>query len=131
MQITCEYTDRHAGIQGELHVGKLSLIDLAGSERASRTNNRGMRMIEGANINKSLLALGNCINALHENHTSGKSNYVPYRDSKLTRLLKDSLGGNCQTVMIANIGPSIKHFEDTHNTLKYANRAKNIKTSAT
>ena len=87
-------------------------------------------MIEGANINKSLLALGNCINALHENNTSGKNNYVPYRDSKLTRLLKDSLGGNCQTVMIANIGPSIKHFEDTHNTLKYANRAKNIKTSA-
>jgi kinesin family protein 18/19 len=113
-----------------VHVGKLSLIDLAGSERASRTNNRGMRMIEGANINKSLLALGNCINALHENHTSGKNNYVPYRDSKLTRLLKDSLGGNCQTVMIANLGPSIKNFEDTHNTLKYANRAKNIKTSA-
>ena len=87
-------------------------------------------MIEGANINRSLLALGNCINALHENHTSGKQNYIPYRDSKLTRLLKDSLGGNCQTVMIANICPSIKHFEDTHNTLKYANRAKNIKTSA-
>jgi kinesin family protein 18/19 len=130
MQITCEYSDKHAGVQGQVHVGKLSLIDLAGSERASRTNNRGMRMIEGANINKSLLALGNCINALHENHTSGKNNYVPYRDSKLTRLLKDSLGGNCQTVMIANLGPSIKHFEDTHNTLKYANRAKNIKTSA-
>ena len=72
MQITCEYSNKHAGIQGELHVGKLSLIDLAGSERASRTNNRGMRMIERANINKSLLALGNCINALHENHTSGK-----------------------------------------------------------
>ena len=130
MQIICEYTDRHSGISGEIHVGKLSLIDLAGSERASRTNNRGMRMIEGANINKSLLALGNCINALHENHTSGRTNYIPYRDSKLTRLLKDSLGGNCRTVMIANISPSMKQFEDTHNTLKYANRAKNIKTSA-
>jgi kinesin family protein 18/19 len=129
MQITTEFTERHSGVQGELHVGKLSLIDLAGSERASRTQNRGMRMIEGANINKSLLALGNCINALHENHTKEKQNYVPYRDSKLTRLLKDSLGGNCQTVMIACIGPSIRHFEDTHNTLKYANRAKNIKTS--
>jgi kinesin family protein 18/19 len=105
------------------------MIDLAGSERASRTNNRGMRMIEGANINRSLLALGNCINALHENHTNNKQNFIPYRDSKLTRLLKDSLGGNCQTVMIANICPSIKHYEDTHNTLKYANRAKNIKTS--
>ena len=72
MQITCEFTDKHAGLQGQLTVGKLSLIDLAGSERASRTNNRGMRMIEGANINRSLLALGNCINALHENHTNSR-----------------------------------------------------------
>lgn len=87
-------------------------------------------MIEGANINKSLLSLGNCITALHDNHTSGRTNYIPYRDSKLTRLLKDSLGGNCRTVMIANISPSMKQFEDTLNTLKYANRAKNIKTSA-
>ena len=105
------------------------MIDLAGSERASRTNNRGIRMIEGANINRSLLALGNCINALHENSTKSQTNYIPYRDSKLTRLLKDSLGGNCRTVMIANIGPSNLNFEDTHNTLKYANRAKNIKTN--
>lgn len=69
---------------------KLSLCDLAGSERAAETNNRGMRMIEGANINRSLLALGNCINSLIE---PGKKDYVNYRDSKLTRLLKDSLGG--------------------------------------
>ena len=86
-------------------------------------------MIEGANINRSLLALGNCINALHENSMSGKSNYIPYRDSKLTRLLKDSLGGNCQTTMIANIAGANSFFEETHNTLKYANRAKNIKTN--
>ena len=130
LQIICEHTLKNSGITGEIQTGKLSLIDLAGSERASRTNNKGQRMIEGANINRSLLSLGNCINALHENHATGKTNYIPYRDSKLTRLLKDSLGGNCRTVMIANVSPSVKQFEDTHNTLKYANRAKNIKTSA-
>jgi kinesin family protein 18/19 len=85
-------------------------------------------MIEGANINRSLLALGNCINMLHENNVKNQQNYIPFRDSKLTRLLKDSLGGNCRTVMIANIAPSSSNYEDTHNTLKYANRAKNIKT---
>lgn len=128
LQIICEHKDKDAGISTELRTGKLSLIDLAGSERASKTNNRGIRMIEGANINKSLLALGNCINALHENNSKNQQNYIPFRDSKLTRLLKDSLGGNCRTVMIANISPSNQTFEETHNTLKYANRAKNIKT---
>lgn len=117
--------------QGEKHgkskkIGKLSLIDLAGSERASTTQNKGIRLIEGANINRSLLALGNCINALA---TAGHGSFVPYRDSKLTRLLKDSLGGNCRTVMIANISPASSQFEETINTLKYANRAKNIKTN--
>jgi len=103
-------------------------------------------MIEGANINKSLLALGNCITMLSDqSEKSGRTNHIPYRDSKLTRLLKvilhllalvnllnsqDSLGGNCRTVMIANVTPSGASFEDTHNTLKYANRAKNIKTNA-
>ena len=110
----------------EWKIGKLSLIDLAGSERASVTRNRGERLIEGANINRSLLALGNCINALC---THGNRAHIPYRDSKLTRLLKDSLGGSCRTVMIANISPSSLSIEDTHNTLKYANRAKNIKVS--
>jgi kinesin family protein 18/19 len=108
---------------------KLSLIDLAGSERAIQTNNRGIRMLEGANINRSLLALGNCINSLVD---SGKREaYVNYRDSKLTRLLKDSLGGNCRTVMIANISPASSNFEETLNTLKYASRARNIKTKVT
>jgi kinesin family protein 18/19 len=124
-----EHKDKDAGIQAEVRTGKLSLIDLAGSERASKTHNRGIRMVEGANINRSLLALGNCINALHENNSKGKADFIPFRDSKLTRLLKDSLGGNCRTVMIANIGPSNLCYEDTHNTLKYANRAKNIKTT--
>ena len=128
-QIIAKHTEKGQGIHAEVNVGKLSLIDLAGSERASKTNNRGLRMIEGANINRSLLALGNCINALHENSLKGKENYIPYRDSKLTRLLKDSLGGNCRTVMIANIGGAHSSFEETHNTLKYANRAKNIKTN--
>lgn len=102
---------------------------MAGSERAAKTNNRGIRMIEGANINRSLLSLGNCINALVDNMKKGAKNHIPYRDSKLTRLLKDSLGGNSRTVMIANISPGNDSYEDTHNTLKYANRAKNIKTS--
>ena len=76
-------------------------------------------MIEGANINRSLLALGNVINSLYQ----GKP-HIPFRDSKLTRLLKDSLGGNCRTVMVANITPSSVHYEDTINTLKYATRVK-------
>lgn len=91
--------------QSEFIVGKLSLIDLAGSERARKTQNRGVRMIEGANINRSLLSLGNCINALSE----GKR-FIPYRDSKLTRLLKDSLGGNCMTLMIACISPCLVDY---------------------
>lgn len=103
----------------EVRTAKLSMIDLAGSERASATGCVGARFTEGANINKSLLALGNCINSLADGHR-----HIPYRDSKLTRLLKDSLGGNCRTVMIANVSPSSLSYEDTYNTLKYATRAK-------
>ena len=88
------------------------------------TGNKGARFREGSNINKSLLALGNCINALADG-----AKYIPYRNSKLTRLLKDSIGGNCRTVMIANVSPSSETFEDTFNTLKYADRAKKIKIS--
>ena len=107
---------------------KLSLIDLAGSERASATNNRGARLQEGANINKSLLALANCINALAAgDRPNGKKHNVKYRDSKLTHLLKSSLEGNCNLIVIANINPSHFTYEDSHNTLKYSNRAKNIK----
>jgi len=106
----------------------LSIIDLAGSERASATLNMGNRMKEGANINKSLLALGNCINALCLPPSRAGVQHIPYRDSKLTRLLKFSLGGNCRTVMIVCVSPCSVHLEDTGNTLKYANRAKNIVT---
>ena len=132
LQVAIEYKDKNSGIDFEVKYSKLSLIDLAGSERASATQNRGIRLIEGANINRSLLTLGNCINALCDALSKGiKKPYIPYRDSKLTRLLKDSLGGNARTVMIANVSPSINTFDDTYNTLKYANRAKNIKTVVT
>ena len=129
LQITCEQRDKTADTHHVVKIGKLSLIDLAGSERAAMTTNVGARMIEGANINRSLLALGNCINALAGN--AKQRGYIPYRDSKLTRLLKDSLGGNCRTVMICTVSPSHLYYEETLNTLKYANRAKNIKTTTT
>jgi len=108
-----------------MSVSKWSFIDLAGSERAGSTKNQGIHLKEGANINKSLLALGNCINVLSNNKRQGA--YIPYRDSKLTRLLKDSLGGNSITCMIACISPSSVAREETVNTLKYASRARNIK----
>lgn len=114
---------------GAKAIGKLALIDLAGSERATKTDNRGERLNEGANINRSLLALANCINALVGTGGRGHS-HVPYRDSKLTRLLKDSLGGSSCTCIITNVSPASDQFEETINTLKYANRAKNIKTKA-
>ncbi|CAI5454471.1 unnamed protein product [Caenorhabditis angaria] len=101
---------------------KLFMIDLAGSERASNTHNRGIRLKEGAAINRSLLALGNVINSL----ASKTTKYVNYRDSKLTRLLKDSLGGTARTCMIAHVTPSSLNFEETYNTLMYASRAMNI-----
>ncbi|XP_041660030.1 kinesin-like protein KIF18A [Cheilinus undulatus] len=126
-QIYLRQQDKTASLNPNVCVAKLSLIDLAGSERASATNAKGARFREGANINRSLLALGNVINALAD--PKSKKTHIPYRDSKLTRILKDSLGGNCRTVMIANISPSSKSYDDTCNTLKYANRAKEIKSS--
>ncbi|CAG9327589.1 unnamed protein product [Blepharisma stoltei] len=117
--------DRVTNTVLDVFQGKLSLIDLAGSERGNVTENRGMRLFEGSKINRSLLALANCINALGDK--SKKGFFVPYRDSKLTRMLKDSLGGNCKTVMISNISPASSQFEESANTLKYASRAKNIK----
>ncbi|TWW67965.1 kinesin-like protein KIF18A [Takifugu flavidus] len=126
-QIYLRQQDKTASLNHNVCIAKMSLIDLAGSERASATNAKGARLREGANINRSLLALGNVINALAD--PKSKKAHIPYRDSKLTRLLKDSLGGNCRTVMIANISPSSKSYDDTHNTLKYANRAKEIKSS--
>ncbi|WEW58923.1 tubulin-dependent ATPase kip3 [Emydomyces testavorans] len=128
LQINVAQKDRNADINEPHTMATLSIIDLAGSERASATKNRGERLIEGANINKSLLALGSCINALCDPR---KRNHVPYRNSKLTRLLKFSLGGNCKTVMIVCVSPSSHHFDETQNTLRYANRAKNIQTKVT
>ncbi|EON68481.1 hypothetical protein W97_07691 [Coniosporium apollinis CBS 100218] len=128
LQINVSQKDRNADVNEPHTMATLSIIDLAGSERASATKNRGERLLEGANINKSLLALGSCINALCDPR---KRNHVPYRNSKLTRLLKFSLGGNCRTVMIVCVSPSSAHFDETQNTLRYANRAKNIQTKVT
>ncbi|KAG8200752.1 hypothetical protein JTE90_022353 [Oedothorax gibbosus] len=104
---------------------KLHFVDLAGSERLKRTGATGERAREGISINCGLLALGNVISALGDKQR--KATHVPYRDSKLTRLLQDSLGGNSQTLMIACVSPSDRDFMETLNTLKYANRAKNIR----
>ncbi|KAI9545289.1 Kinesin-like protein kif3b [Dissostichus eleginoides] len=113
------------GVDGENHirVGKLNLVDLAGSERQTKTGAQGERLKEATKINLSLSALGNVISSL----VDGRSSHIPYRDSKLTRLLQDSLGGNARTVMVANIGPASYNLEETLTTLRYSNRAKNIK----
>ncbi len=105
---------------------KVSLVDLAGSERVKSTGATGSTLKEGANINKSLSALGNVINALVE-AGKGKGTFIPYRNSKLTRVLQDSLGGNSVTAMLAALSPAACNFEETLSTLKYANRAKAIK----
>ena len=107
----------------KIRMGKLNLVDLAGSERQSKTGATGERLKEATKINLSLSALGNVISAL----VDGRSGHIPYRDSKLTRLLQDSLGGNTKTVMVANIGPADYNYDETMSTLRYANRAKNIK----
>lgn len=121
---------------GKRTVAKLHLVDLAGSERAKRSGAAGVRLKEAVNINEGLLALGNVISALaarsaarSKSRGRGKSRqqHVPYRDSKLTRLLQDSLGGNSRTVMIACVSPADVSFEETLNTLRYAARARNIK----
>eukprot|EP01022_Parablepharisma_sp_SALTPOND_P021435 TRINITY_DN422_c6_g1_i1.p1 TRINITY_DN422_c6_g1~~TRINITY_DN422_c6_g1_i1.p1 ORF type:complete len:714 (+),score=75.66 TRINITY_DN422_c6_g1_i1:9369-11510(+) len=105
-----------------LKAGKLNLVDLAGSERQAKTHAEGIRLKEASKINLSLSALGNVISAL----VDGKSSHVPYRDSKLTRLLQDSLGGNTKTVMIACVSPADYNYDETLSTLRYASRAKNI-----
>ena len=109
--------------QETFKAGKLNLVDLAGSERQSKTKATGQRLLEAQKINLSLTALGNVISAL----VDGKSSHIPYRDSKLTRLLQDSLGGNTKTIMIANCSPASFNYDETLGTLRYANRAKQIK----
>ncbi|GAV66836.1 LOW QUALITY PROTEIN: Kinesin domain-containing protein [Cephalotus follicularis] len=117
-------------IGDDILCAKLHLVDLAGSERAKRTGADGMRFKEGIHINKGLLALGNVISALGDEKKRKEGGHVPYRDSKLTRLLQDSLGGNSKTVMIACVSPADSNVEETLNTLKYANRARNIQNKA-
>ncbi|NWU94764.1 KIF4 protein, partial [Upupa epops] len=104
---------------------KLHLVDLAGSERQKKTKAEGDRLKEGININRGLLCLGNVISALGDENRKG--GFVPYRDSKLTRLLQDSLGGNSHTLMIACVSPADSNLEETLNTLRYADRARKIK----
>ncbi|XP_030619738.1 kinesin-like protein KIF17 [Delphinapterus leucas] len=106
-----------------LRAGKLNLVDLAGSERQSKTGATGERLKEATKINLSLSALGNVISAL----VDGRCKHIPYRDSKLTRLLQDSLGGNTKTLMVACLSPADNNYDETLTTLRYANRAKNIR----
>ncbi|KAI9223657.1 hypothetical protein BC828DRAFT_232096 [Blastocladiella britannica] len=114
-------------------MSKFHFVDLAGSERLKRTHAEGARAKEGIAINSGLLALGNVISALGDESrlASGGAGHVPYRDSKLTRLLQDSLGGNSQTLMLACVSPADTNFQETLSTLKYANRARNIKNKVT
>ncbi|KAK6751133.1 hypothetical protein RB195_002854 [Necator americanus] len=121
--ITIECSETGPDGENHIRVGRLNLVDLAGSERQAKTGATGERFKEATKINLSLSALGNVISAL----VDGKSTHIPYRDSKLTRLLQDSLGGNSKTVMVACIGPASYNYEETLGTLRYANRAKNIK----
>jgi len=109
--------------QTDLRKSKFHLVDLAGSERQSKTKAEGIRLKEGININLGLLALGNVISVLGEDNVK----HVPYRESKLTRLLQDSLGGNSHTLMIACASPADSNMEETLNTLRYADRARKIK----
>lgn len=103
----------------------LSLVDLAGSERASFTKAQGMRLVEGGHINKSLLTLGNVINKLSSGEARSSA-HIPYRDSKLTRLLQPALGGNARTAIVCAVTPAILHMEETLSTLKFASRAKKV-----
>ncbi|XP_050554855.1 kinesin-like protein KIF13A isoform X9 [Spodoptera frugiperda] len=125
--LTQTLTDAATGVSGE-KVARLSLVDLAGSERAVKTGAVGDRLKEGSNINKSLTTLGLVISKLADQSsgTKNKDKFVPYRDSVLTWLLKDNLGGNSKTVMVATISPAADNYEETLSTLRYADRAKRI-----
>jgi kinesin family protein 3/17 len=125
--VTIECSDKGPDGAQRLRAGKLHLVDLAGSERQSKTGAAGIRLKEATKINLSLSTLGNVISALVDN----KSTHIPYRNSKLTRLLQDSLGGNSKTVMVANVGPADYNYDETISTLRYATRAKSIKNHAT
>nr|CAD7440583.1 unnamed protein product [Timema bartmani] len=125
--LTQTLTDTKSGVSGE-KVSHMSLVDLAGSERAVKTGAVGERLKEGSNINKSLTTLGLVISKLADQSSGGKNKdkFVPYRDSVLTWLLKDNLGGNSRTVMVATVSPASDNYEETLSTLRYADRAKRI-----
>uniref|UniRef100_A0A8C7IZX0 Kinesin family member 13A n=1 Tax=Oncorhynchus kisutch TaxID=8019 RepID=A0A8C7IZX0_ONCKI len=125
--VTQTLYDLKSGNSGE-KVSKMSLVDLAGSERVSKTGAAGERLKEGSNINRSLTTLGCVISALADQSAGkgGKNKFVPYRDSVLTWLLKDNLGGNSKTCMIATVSPAADNYEETLSTLRYADRAKRI-----
>ncbi|XP_050598588.1 kinesin-like protein KIF13B isoform X9 [Bombus affinis] len=126
--LTQTLTDSKSGVSGE-KVSRMSLVDLAGSERAVKTGAVGDRLKEGSNINKSLTTLGLVISKLADQNSGNNKNkdkFVPYRDSVLTWLLKDNLGGNSKTVMVATISPAADNYEETLSTLRYADRAKRI-----
>lgn len=140
MQISIEQRQKLQNSREEVTCSKFLLVDLAGSERGGLEKGnsysiiffifiKGIRTHEGANINKSLLSLANCINILSDK--SKKGNFVPYRNSKLTRILKDSLGGNIRTIMIACISPAPSLYDETINTLNYASRARKIQKKIT
>jgi len=114
-------------VEEEYITSKFHFVDLAGSERLKKTKAEGERLKEGININSGLLALGNVISALGDENRARSAQHVPYRDSKLTRMLQDSLGGNSRTLMIACVSPVESNSEESKSTLQYANRARNIK----
>lgn len=125
LQVSINMNEKHSSSEASKKAAKLVMVDLAGSEKGCATGFSGARFQEGSSINKSLLALGKIMETL----ASGKKAYT-YRDSKLTRILKDSLGGNSRTVMIANVSPAAAMYEDTLNTLRYAQKAKKISCDA-
>ncbi|XP_007900346.1 kinesin-like protein KIF1B isoform X2 [Callorhinchus milii] len=137
---TIVFTQKRHDVETDLcteKVSKISLVDLAGSERADSTGAKGTRLKEGANINKSLTTLGKVISALAEvdnapskSKKKKKSDFIPYRDSVLTWLLRENLGGNSRTAMVAALSPADINYDETLSTLRYADRAKQIKCNA-
>ena len=126
-----------SGVMKKRHYRKalLTIVDLAGSERLNKTGSESMRLQEAKNINKSIAALGNCIAGLaqiseklaHSRSQTGiGTSHIPFRDSKLTRLLSESLSGNCKTTICACVSPSLVHYEETYSTLLFASRAMSV-----
>ena len=122
LQLLVECCELGLGPSERIYRGKLNMVDLAGSERLSKTGVTGQRLREACSINLSLTMLCHVIKSL----VDPKVKFIPFRNSKLTRLLQDSLGGNTKTVMIANIGPADKNYQETVGTLRYASHAKYI-----